>query len=125
MYLGTNQGLFYKNQDRKDAFKFVPGTEGQVWSLQKIKNTLFCGHDKGTFIISKGKADRISNTSGTWLIKEISDEPNLLIQGNYKGLYILKKENNSWVLRNKISGFDISSRHLEFIKPAELLVSHE
>ena len=125
LYLGTNQGLFYKNQDRKDAFQFVPGTEGQVWSLQKIKNTLFCGHDKGTFIISKGKADRISNTSGTWLIKEISDEPNLLIQGNYKGLYILKKENNSWVLKNKISGFDISSRHLEFIKPAELLVSHE
>ena len=29
------------------------------------------------------------------------------------------------MLKNKISGFDISSRHLEFIKPAELLVSHE
>ena len=114
LYLGTNQGLFYKNQDRKDTFQFVPGTEGQVWSLQKIRNTLFCGHDKGTFVISKGKADRISNTFGTWLLKEISSEDELLITGNYKGLYILKKDNNTWGLRN-----------LEFINSAELLVSHE
>jgi|TARA_B110000914_G_scaffold223514_1_gene239150 DNA-binding CsgD family transcriptional regulator len=125
LYLGTNQGLFYKNKDQKGAFKFVKGTEGQVWSLQKIKNTLFCGHDKGSFIISKGKAERIYNTSGTWVFKEIDNNPDLIIQGNYEGLYILKKENDKWVLRNKIKGFEISSRHLEFIKQDEVLVSHE
>ena len=125
LYLGTNQGLFYKYQHLKEAFKLVPGTEGQVWSLQKIKNTLFCGHDKGTLVISKGKAERISNTSGTWLIKEVSEKPDLLIQGNYNGLYVLKKEKNKWILKNKIKGFDISSRYIEFIKSTELLVSHE
>jgi ligand-binding sensor domain-containing protein/DNA-binding CsgD family transcriptional regulator len=123
LYLGTNQGLFYK--DKKNTFRFVPGTEGQVWSLQKFKNTLFCGHDKGIFIISKGKAERISNTFGTWLIKEISGKEDLLILGNYKGLYVLQNENRKWNLRNKITGFDISSRHIEFINPNELLVSHE
>ena len=123
LYLGTNQGLFYK--DQKDKFRFIPGTEGQAWSLQKFKNTLFCGHDKGIFIISKGKADRISNTFGTWLIKEISRKENLLLLGNYKGLYILQNKNNKWNIRNKIKGFDISSRYLEFIRPNELLVSHE
>ena len=123
LYLGTNQGLFYK--DKKDTFRFVPGTEGQVWSLQKFKNTLFCGHDKGIFIISKGKAERISNTFGTWLIKEISGKEDLLLLGNYKGLYILQNKNKKWTLRNKIKGFDISSRYLEFISPNELLVSHE
>ena len=123
LYLGTNQGLFYK--DEKNTFRFVPGTEGQVWSLQKFKNTLFCGHDKGIFIISKGKAERISNTFGTWLIKEISGKEDLLILGNYKGLYVLQNENRKWNLRNKITGFDISSRHIEFINPNELLVSHE
>ena len=123
LYLGTNQGLFYK--DQKDRFRFVSGTEGQVWSLQKFKNTLFCGHDQGIFIISKGKAERISNTFGTWLIKEIVNEEDLLILGNYKGIYILQNENDKWVLRNKVNGFDISSRHIEFINPNELLVSHE
>ena len=123
LYLGTNQGLFYK--DQSDRFRFVSGTEGQVWSLQKFKNTLFCGHDKGTFIISKGKAERISNTFGTWLIKEINGQKDLLILGNYKGLYILQNKNSKWFLRNKINGFDISSRYLEFINTNELLVSHE
>ncbi len=65
LYLGTNQGLFYKDQNKKGSFSFIKGTEGQVWSLQKIKNTLFCSHDNGTFIISGGKAERIENTSGT------------------------------------------------------------
>ncbi|MEN8858089.1 MAG: triple tyrosine motif-containing protein [Flavobacteriaceae bacterium] len=125
LYLGTNQGLFYKDQNKKGSFNFVKGTEGQVWSLQKIKNTLFCSHDNGTFIISSGKAEKIKNTSGTWLIKEVLDNPNLLIQGNYNGLYTLKKENNKWTFKNKIKGFDISSRHIEFISKDELLISHE
>ena len=123
LYLGTNQGLFYKNKN--DAYRFIQGTEGQVWSLQKFKNTLFCGHDKGVFIISKGKAEKIHNTFGAWLIKEISGKEDLLLLGNYKGLYVLQNENRKWNLRNKINGFDISSRYLEFINPNELLVSHE
>ena len=54
---------------------------------------------------------RIPDTFGTWLIKEIPEKKDLFILGGYNGLFILKKENNSWILRNKIKGFDISSRH--------------
>lgn len=125
LYLGTNHGLFYKNQDKKGDFKFIKGTEGQVWSLQKINNTLFCGHDKGTFIITNGKAERIKDTFGTWLFKEVANNPTIIIQGNYEGLFILKKENDKWILRNKIRGFGISSRYIEFINQNEILISHE
>tara|TARA_R110000787_G_scaffold120553_1_gene231512 strand:+ start:908 stop:3703 length:2796 start_codon:yes stop_codon:yes gene_type:complete len=125
LYLGTNQGLFYKDQNKKGSFKFIKGTEGQVWSLQKIKNTLFCSHDNGTYVIIEGKAEKVNNTSGTWLLKEVSGKSNLLIQGNYNGLNILEKSTSKWVLRNKIKGFDISSRHIEFISKNKLLVSHE
>ena len=125
LYLGTNQGLFYKNQNEDNGFQFIDGTEGQVWSLQKMNNTLFCGHDNGTFIISEGKAEKILNTFGTWLLKNIDGHPELLIQGNYNGLYILQKINGNWQLRNKIKGFDVSSRHLEFVSDYQLLVSHE
>ncbi len=124
-YLGTNQGLFYKDHTKNETFKFVKGTEGQVWHLSSIQNQIFCGHDKGTFIIENQRAKKISDIDGTWIVKEVENSPNLLIQGNYNGLYILEKRSNNWYLRNKIKGFDISSRYIEFLSQNELLVSHE
>ena len=55
LYVGTNQGLFYKNNTSNDAFKFINGTKGQVWSLFEYDRTLFCGHDTGTFLIENNK----------------------------------------------------------------------
>lgn len=125
LYLGTNQGLFYKDQNSNQPFQFIRGTEGQVWFLDKIKNTIFCGHDNGTFVITGPRAIKVSGVTGAWQIKEIEDQPNLLIQGNYNGLYVLENSNNGWRLRNKLKGFDISSRYLEFTDPETLLMSHE
>ncbi|MFD2567087.1 helix-turn-helix and ligand-binding sensor domain-containing protein [Pseudotenacibaculum haliotis] len=125
LYLGTNQGLFYKDYTQKGTFNFVKGTEGQVWTLQKLKNTIFCGHDKGTFVIKNGVADQISDVAGTWQIKELENLPTLLIQGNYNGLYILENRNSRWRLKNKLDNYNMSSRYIEFVKPNELLVSHE
>lgn len=125
LYLGTNQGLFYKRLNSNEKFNFIEGTKGQVWSLSVIQGTLFCGHDKGTFIIDKSIAEGISSEIGTWTIKEIEGYPNFLVQGNYKGLNILEKTNDTWSYRNKIEGFEISSRYVECIGSNEFLVSHE
>ena len=126
LYLGTNQGLFYKDFDTDSRFEFIPGTKGQVWSLKIIYGTLFCGHDNGTYTIVEDKAEKVSNVKGTWDIKRIEGRPNLLIQGNYKGLTILERvQNDKWSYRNKIKGFDISSRYVEFSDTNEILVSHE
>lgn len=125
LYLGTNHGLFYKPRDTNVKFKFIQGTKGQVWLLSVIKGTLFCGHDKGTFIIEDTNVKAISSELGTWTIKEIEGHPNLLIQGNYKGLNILEHVDNTWRYRNKIEGFNKSSRHLEFVDSNDLLVNHE
>ena len=59
LYLGTNQGLFYRNLNSKGVFEFVENTQGQVWNLSKIDGTLFCGHDEGTFIVKQGKVNKI------------------------------------------------------------------
>jgi len=63
LYLGTNQGLFYKKLDNREGnFQFIEGTAGQVWSLFVLDNKeLFCGHHNGTFIIDKNKAVLIAN----------------------------------------------------------------
>ncbi|MBK5209115.1 MAG: LuxR family transcriptional regulator [Flavobacteriaceae bacterium] len=125
LYLGTNQGLFYKNVNSKDDFNFIKGTNGQVWCLKVIDDTFFCGHNNGTFIINDNTATLISDKMGTWDIKTIKGKDNLLLQGNYDGLFVLEKVNNRWEIKNKIEGFNISSRHFEMINNNILFVSHE
>lgn len=125
LYIGTNQGLFYKTVNSYKDFQLVENTIGQVWCLDEIDNTLFCGHNKGTFVVENNVAVNISDFPGTWVIKKMSGNRNLLIQGNYNGISILKKTNNKWSFRNKIEGLDVSSRFFEFINEKELLVNHE
>ncbi|WP_317174549.1 triple tyrosine motif-containing protein [Flavobacterium sp. JLP] len=125
LYVGTNQGLFCKNMQSNSEFKFINGTKGQVWSLFVYDNTLFCGHDSGTFIISNDSAKNIFSSSGTWKFEVVPNTKNQLLQGNYYGISVLEKVNNQWVFRNKIEGFDYSSRYFEITNNFELYVSHE
>ncbi len=125
LYLGTNQGLFYKAINSADEFKIIQGTQGQVWSLVEIDNTLFCGHDYGTFVIKQHLAEKIKDTRGTWNIVSVQGKKDIILEGNYKGLDILEKKNNKWVFKNKIEGFNISSRFFEMYGENGLLVSHD
>ncbi|WP_317194118.1 helix-turn-helix and ligand-binding sensor domain-containing protein [Hyunsoonleella ulvae] len=125
LYLGTNQGLFYKKMRGNDGFKFTKGTQGQVWFLGVIEDTLFCGHNNGTFIINDTIATKIADVKGTWQIKPIAENRSELIQGNYEGLCILHKNNGSWQLKHKIKNFDLSTRYFEFVGKNEIYMSHE
>ena len=125
LYVGTNQGLFFKAYESADEFHFVPGTKGQVWSLYAQNGTLFCGHDSGTFVIDNGMAKNIFSQSGTWKFEPVSGRSDLLMQGNYYGISILQSVNGQWVFRNKISGFDYSSKYFEVTNNLEVYVSHE
>lgn len=124
LYLGTNQGLFYKNAVTEERFKFIRGTQGQVWSLKTIDGTLFCGHHTGTFSVKGERVTKITNIPGTWGVSEIQGKPDLLLQGNYNGLYVLARNQNTWRLRNKINGFNNSSRYFEILGD-KIFVNHE
>lgn len=125
LYLGTNQGLFRRKLEAFGDFKFISGTEGQVWSLRNIDGILFCGHHQGTFVVGGGKAELVSDQPGTWDVKKIPGRERLLLQGNYQGLSVLAKTSGGWELRNSLSGFDISSRFFEFTREGNLIVNHE
>ncbi len=125
LYIGTNQGLFYKNNKSNEEFKLINGTKGQVWSLFQYEGTLFCGHDSGTFVIEDTVAKNIFSMSGTWKFETIPNQKTLLLQGNYYGISVLTKINNQWVFRNKIKGFDYSSRYFEIDNFQGVYVSHE
>jgi AraC family transcriptional regulator, chitin signaling transcriptional activator len=124
LYLGTNQGLFYKKANTQEAFKFITGTSGQVWSLFQYKDELFCGHHSGTFTIINDKARLVSSEPGTWDFKPIPNKDDMLLEGNYNGLNILIKDKEGWKLKNKIKGFNNSARYFEIINSNEVWVSH-
>ena len=124
LYLGTNQGLFCKSLESKEDFEFVKGTQGQVWCLQKINDVLFCGHNAGTFLVENDEVTKISNVPGTWKISALEKYPNTILQGNYDGLYVLENVNGNWQLRNKIEGFNNSSRYFEVVEK-DIYVNHE
>ena len=124
LYLGTNQGLYVKRKNSDDEFQFVKNTQGQVWNLQAVNNTLFCSHDSGTFVVNDKNASLISNgVDGTWSVSKIDE--NTILQGSYDGLYILKKTNNAWDLRNKIDGFSTSSKYFVLKDLKNIFVNHE
>ncbi len=125
LYIGSNQGLFYKNYGSDDNFKFISGTKGQVWSLFAYDGTLFCGHDSGTFTIENDLAKPVFSQSGTWKFTTIPNQKNKLLQGNYFGLSVLEKVNNQWVFKNRIAGFDYSAKYFEITNQNEAYVSHE
>jgi len=125
LYIGTNQGLFCKLNNKNDRFHFVKGTKGQVWSLFEYNGTLFCGHDSGTFIIENETAKCIFSQSGTWKFCKVPNENNILLQGNYYGISVLQKVDGQWVFKNKVSGFDYSSKYFEISNTNDIYVSHE
>lgn len=125
LYIGTNQGLFYKNVLSDASFQFINGTKGQVWSIFAHNGTLFCGHDSGTFVVTTNVAKLIFSNSGTWKFETVPNQPNLLLQGNYYGISVLQKVGNQWQFKNKIAGFDYSSKYFEIASNLEVYVSHE
>ncbi|MFY8213728.1 MAG: two-component regulator propeller domain-containing protein, partial [Flavobacterium sp.] len=125
LYIGTNQGLFYKNYGSAEGFKFMSGTKGQVWSLFVFEGDLFCGHDSGTFIIDSITAKCIFSQSGTWKFLPIPNQKDKLLQGNYYGLSVLQKVDNKWTFRNRIKGFNYSAKYFELSNANDLYISHE
>ena len=124
LYIGTNQGLFYKSINSNSDFTFIQGTKGQVWSLFLHNGTLFCGHDSGTFVVKNNSASLIYNQSGTWKFESLPNNRNIILQGNYLGISVLEFQNEQWVFKNKIKGFDYSSKYFEIFKN-NIYVSHE
>ena len=135
LYLGTNQGLFQTKwpplsglTDDRKTFQFVDGLQGQVWTLFSRGNSVFVGHDKGTFIIENKTVRKISNYQGGWSFIEIPGNPRFLIEGTYAGilLYEDKRINGKsrWEFIRRIPGFYQSCKQMKFDEKGYLWIGH-
>lgn len=121
LYVGTNQGLFVKplsdlnnNLSNDNSFRLVEGTEGQVWSLQVVKNTLLCGHNFGLFQVEGNKALKVSAERGYWTFTSISPRSDTILCGTYNGLSIAVLKNKRWSFVHHIDGFEESCKNIVY-----------
>lgn len=95
-YLGTNQGLYsapwnsINNKEEFFRFSLVPSSEGQVWNLKEIDNSLLVCHDKGLFSLVNNQLIRISSLPGFWTIEKLAE--NIYLSGNYSGVFVFRKK---------------------------------
>ncbi|MGM0580401.1 MAG: two-component regulator propeller domain-containing protein [Bacteroidota bacterium] len=125
LYLGTNNGLYYKNIHQKNTtFQKIANTTGQVYNIEQHHNSIVMGHHSGTFSIKNGSAENLSSTPGTWTFIDLKKYPNYVIQGNYKGLSLFKKTNNGLQFLYKLDGFEESSRVMEEDEDGNIWMTH-
>ena len=129
LYLGTNQGLYrtlYPVAPSPDPLnvELVDQMSGQVWSLKKIDNTLFCGTDHGTFIIKGNASKQIPGIPGTWNFLELKSHPGYILGSSYTGFFLLKKENNSWIFSHWVKGLSESGELFEEDKSGNIWFAH-
>ncbi|MBN2486431.1 MAG: hypothetical protein JXB34_10700 [Bacteroidales bacterium] len=131
LYLGTNQGVFYKEwkgsgnlKQGSGGFRLIESTKGQVWGLQVIDGELFCGHNKGTFIIQGSSAQKIADIAGVWMFLHSDKHPDRIIAGTYTGLVLFRKISGKWRFSHAIEGFHESSRLMVFDADENIWMSH-
>jgi ligand-binding sensor domain-containing protein/DNA-binding CsgD family transcriptional regulator len=131
LYVGTNQGLYAARIEELDDYSFhttkfqlIKGTEGQVWELEIIDNTLLCGHNMGCFQIEGFTARQVSDIRGFWSFLEPETVDNIVIAGTYTGLVRLQKQGNLWQFLDEVAGFRESSRSMFADNRGFLWISH-
>jgi DNA-binding CsgD family transcriptional regulator len=130
IYFGTNQGVFYHNWDSlvndhgDQRFKLVPGTQGQVWSLQVVDGTLFCGHNSGIFIIEGTTAQMLSGVQGGWAFVQPEGQKDIVICGTYTFLVKFERIEGRWTEGIQVKGFKESSRYLVNAGTQSIWISH-
>lgn len=105
LYLGSSNGVFSTPLTNKvdltsEKANFIPveNSGGQVWNLTELNGELLMGHHEGAFTIKNNVAKLLSNWSGFWTFKAISNIPPspIIVAGNYRGISFFRYENEAF-----------------------------
>jgi hypothetical protein len=122
LYLSTSEGIFFTPLMSNNPVFKKEEIPGLTWSLDRIDNLIFAGNVSGGYTLGNKQIKKITN-SGTWLYLPIQNMEAIL-SGTYYGLEVFVKQNNNWVFKNKVKGFNESSRFLLEDKLGDIWVSH-
>ncbi|MDP2061170.1 MAG: Two component regulator three Y domain-containing protein, partial [Flavobacteriaceae bacterium] len=116
LFLGSNKGVFYFENDSLNLF---PNSQGHVWDINHIQNKLLVSHNRGVLEIQNKKVIEIPNTVGGWEIKKVPDRK-AYIQGMYNGLTLFESKSGGGFVAKKIKGFENPTKYMVFESPTKI-----
>lgn len=112
-YFTTANGIYFLGKDQEQC-KFIKGTEGPAYGMQRIAGKLYAGHHTGLFQLENGSAAKVVQTDGMWQIKQLRSHPGFAIGGTYSGLFLFRiTPQRELEAVQAIDGFQASSRFFE------------
>ncbi len=115
LFVGTNQGLFYKTDASTENFTLLNGTQGQVWDLKVLDNQLLIGHNSGSFILNNdNQLSKISEVTGGWCTIRHPSVKDVILQGTYTGIAVFQKNKGVWSVLKKINNFSEPVKKIAF-----------
>ncbi len=133
LYLGTSNGFYKVQLNGKSDLSFVDGdftplpyTKGSSWTLANINGQLLLGHHDGAYTLRGGQAVPINTTKGFHnFIPFYNVLPSkLVLAGNETGLDLLEWDNNQFVSRGNIPGFQEYSQFVAVDNNNTIWVGH-
>ncbi len=128
LYLGVSNGVYaapwktFYRPDEEPFFKKIPGSNGQVWSLNTRGNELLMGHHEGAFKLENGALRRLSPLSGAWTFVQLSER--YLLGGAYSGLFLYRKTASGWSFERQVEGLTESCRIMVRDDNGAVWISH-
>lgn len=127
LYVGTNQGVFWKPwpSRRGDQFQLLEKSQGQVWHLRVFDGQLIGAHNNGTFVIQENQLRFLSGHTGSYTTIAHPHRPDLLLQGTYIGINVLRKnEQGQWAFSHQLEDYAFATRDMAFDSSGTLWASH-
>lgn len=127
LYVGTNQGVFWKPwpSKRGQHFQLLEGSQGQVWELQVFDRQLIGAHNNGAFTIDNNQIKFLSDHTGSYTTIAPPGRNDILLQGTYTGIIVLQKnESGQWGFANDLKDFPFPARKLAFQANGDLWTAH-
>jgi len=119
LYLGTNQGVYATalptSVNTLITPSLVPEMRGLVHCMYQYDGKLFCGGRK-FFTMLDGQQIHKYDIRGVWHVQSISRDADIMIVGTYWGLQVMRKQNGSWQITNKIDNCKLSAKSM-YVEP--------
>ncbi|SHK13868.1 Y_Y_Y domain-containing protein [Reichenbachiella agariperforans] len=115
LYLGTNNGLYLINNNKEtqnnlNDYSTSKPMNGQIYSIRELENKILLGHEDGATFLEHGVVNQFSTTEGAWKFITPQNNSSLLLEGNYLGMKVYRKENGQWESNGLLEGLRESSR---------------
>lgn len=111
LFLGTNQGLYSAMPHNNAEEMFIQGADGLIHCLLPFDGRLFCG-GRNFLGVYDGNSMHKLNIRGVWKIIPVKRMQNTLLLGTYWGLYLMKKNGETWMQPQKIADRGVSTKAL-------------